>query len=223
MALNGLWNTNKMNKMKIHRSNISKTTLYGIVLFLLILLFVIYNLFFNRDETIYFILIWAIGMLRFGLMLYGQTIIKKQNRNYTVWSISLFLFTSITLIILGQLHKIEKELNIIELNPEQDTKNANQLPNIRLGTKSNMLTEVILNNTFTLNYMIQNYSRYLKDNTSLFPILAAYELNKREVKFSIETQVALDTFSQEQGYSNFNQLLETIVQFTPEEICQKFQ
>lgn len=200
-----------------------KSTYYGVGLLLaFIIAFIILPLTLN-DKIINYLSYLIFCLLKLGLIFFGQTTVKKLNRNYTIWSVLLFFFTSISLIILGQLKKIKKEITIIKLESKTGPKNANNLPNLTIGTDSNLLLEAIQNDSFTLNHMLNNYKDFIKENTSLFPILAAYELNKRGEEFKTETAQSLDKFAKEKGQNTFRQLLDLLATMPPEAIYQTYK
>lgn len=118
--------------------------------------------------------------------------------------------------------KYLKELSILKFEPSKSLKNVNNLPDLTIGTDSAMLLDAIRNETFTLKHLINNYPDQIKENTSLFPICSAYQLNKREVEFDQEIKQSLDKFSKERGDNSFNDLLERIKTMSPEEICKAF-
>lgn len=200
-----------------------KSTYYGIGLLLaFVIAFIILPLTIN-DQIINYLSYLIFCLLKLGLIFYGQTTVKKLNRNYSIWSVLLFFFTSISLIILGQLMKLKKEITIIKLETMASAKNANNLPDLTIGTDSNLLLEALQNDTFTLNHMINNYKDFIKENTSLFPILAAYELNKRGEVFKIETNESLDKFAKEKGQNTFRQLINLLTTMPPEAIYQTYK
>ena len=201
----------------------NKTIYWGIsLLILLVLVFFIRPLIIN-DKVVQYFSFAIYGVLRVGGLFHGQTRVKKLNRNYKNWSATLFLFTSVSLIVLGFLKKIEKPITVIKLEPGKSSLNPNQLPAITIATESALLLESQSNSTFTLKHMLKNYKDYLKDNTSLFPILTAYELNKRNEEFDNDIKQVLEKFSREKGYSSFYKLLEKLNEFLPEEINEKFK
>jgi hypothetical protein len=126
------------------------------------------------------------------------------------------------LIILGQLPKLQRELNIIHIDPVPDN-NINNLPPFSAATHSPMLMESLGNDGFTLEYMIVNYKAFVTENTVLFPIMAAYELNKRGYEISDDANEALDRFAEEQGFPNIIQLILAISKMNPEEVAEKYK
>lgn len=200
-----------------------KSTFYGIALLLGFITVIIVIPYLTSDKIIGYLSISIYGILKIGLVFYGQTAIKKLNRNYAVWSAFLFFFTSISLIVIGQLSKINKEITIIKLEPNLKGKNINNLHHLTVGTDSALLIDALQNNSFTLNYMINNYPNFIKENTSLFPVLAAYELNGRDEELKPETIQSLDKFAIEKGHINFKQFISYLNTLTPEEINQNFK
>lgn len=200
-----------------------KSTYYGIGLltFTIIVFFIIPAL--TEDQIITYLSFSILGIFKLGLIFYGLTVVKKLNRNHTTWGVCLFFFTSISLIILGQLNKLKREIVIVKFTPESDSKNINNLPGLTLGTDSNLLIEAIQNESLTLKHMINKYPDYIKDNTSLLPILAAYQLNKRDVMFDAEIIRSLDKFANEKGQNSFKTLITYLSTLTPEEICQTYR
>ncbi len=208
--------------MKIQEKEI-KSTYYGIgLLALTIIVFLIIPLL-TDDKIVNYLSYSIFGIFKLGSIFYGQTIVKKLNRNYNIWPVFLFLFTSISLIILGQLNKLKKEIVIINLDPKSDPKNPNNLPSLTLGTDSNLLIESIQNDSFTLKHMINNYTDFINENTSLFPILAAYQLNKRDIRFEAEVSKSLDKFAMEKGHDSFTKLTDHLNTMSPEEICSIYK
>lgn len=201
-------------------SKITQSTYYGLGLVLLtIVVFIVLPLL-TDDKIIEFASLSLYGILRLGSIFYGQTIVKLLNRNYSIWTALLFFFPAISLIILGQLDKIKNEMVTILLDPKSNSKNINDLPSLTLGTASNMYKESLMNSPFTLRHMVINYKNYIKQSTSLFPILAAFELNKQDILFDDETKNALDKFAREKGNNSFMELLDSLKAMTPEEICR---
>lgn len=199
-----------------------QSSYYGAGLLLLTITVFLIIPVFSDDEIVKYLSYSIYGIIRVGAIFYGQTTIKKLNRNYTNWSAFLFLFPSISLITLGQLEKIKKEMILIELDPSINSKNINNLPALKLGTESNMLRDSLMNEAFTLRHMIINFKNYIKDSTSLFPILAAYQLNKQDVNFDDELKTSLDKFANEKGHDSFYELLNHLKTITPEEIYKTF-
>lgn len=162
------------------------------------------------------------GFIRIGFMFKGQTYIKKLNRNYTYWSIFLYLFTSPALIIIGTLTKIKKEITLINFNPSLAETNINNLPDIVVGTDSYMPTEAATNSTFTLKHMLKNYSTYTKEYSLLFPIIAAYTINERGEPFGEDVLTALNNFAKENKYESFGEMIEHLKTLNPEQINKLF-
>jgi hypothetical protein len=79
------------------------------------------------------------------------------------------------------------------------------------------------NTSFTLKHMIKNFKDYTKENTLLFPIMAAYELNDRDEHLTPEVLKALDDFAEMQEYSDFQELLKDLQKLTPEQIRTRFE
>ena len=163
------------------------------------------------------------GVASFGLMIYGQNIIKKLNRDYTIWAIFLFFFTGLALIIIGQLNKKDIDTIVVEMKPKEKGSNLNNLPEITFGTSSELLMNALQNTSFTLKHMIKNFKDYTKENTLLFPIMAAYELNDRDEHLTPEVLKALDDFAEMQEYSDFQELLKDLQKLTPEQIRTRFE
>ncbi len=200
-----------------------KATYYGIGLLAVTLFIYIAGLFHLTNEIINYLCFAVLGAIRLGLIFYGQTVVKKLNRDYLLWAAFLFLFTSIALILLGQVDKIKKAISVIQLDPEAEPENPNSLPSLTLGTDSGLLLEAITNDSFTLKHMLNNYRDFVKENTSLFPVLAAYQLNKRKVVFEEELWKSLDRFATEKGHESFRRLLAHLKTLSPEEIAGKYQ
>lgn len=160
-------------------------------------------------------------IIKLYFIFYGQTTVKLLNRSYTPWSVFLFFCTSIALVILGRLPQIHQELKIIHIDPIPEN-NINNLPPFSAATNSPMLIEAMGNDGFTLDYMIKNYKEFVKENTALFPIMAAYEINKRGFEISDEANEALDRFAEEYGFPNIIQLINAITKMSPEEVAEKF-
>jgi hypothetical protein len=198
------------------------STYYGVSLLLITILTFIILPILTDDEIIEYLSQSIYGILRIGAVFYGNTTVKKLNRNNTIWTVLLFFLPSISLIVLGQLSKIMKEMILIKLDPTLNSENINNLPSLILGTESNMLNDFLMNNAFTLKYMINNYKNYIKESTSLFPILAAYQLNRQNVKFENEILNSLNKFASDNGQESFDKLLDQLKSMTPEEICRKF-
>jgi hypothetical protein len=199
-----------------------KAGYYGIGLLILFLfVFAVLPRLTSEQPVIYLVkTIYCIIKLYF--IFYGQTTVKLLNRSYTPWSVFLFFCTSVALIILGQLPKLQRELNIIHIDPVPDN-NINNLPPFSAATHSPMLMESLGNDGFTLDYMIVNYKEFVTENTALFPIMAAYELNKRGYEISDDANEALDRFAEEQGFPNIIQLILAINKMNPEEVAEKYK
>ena len=199
-----------------------KATHIGIALLLteIILFFVVPAL--TSEEIVSNICYAIVAVFKIGALFYGLTLIKKLNRNYAAWAVLVFFFTAPSLIVLGQLPKLKKEIVIIKLDTSWDTKNVNKLPSLTLATNSSLLIEAVQNDSLTLKHMIINYPNYIKENTSLLPILAAYQLNKRAEILDVNLKTSLDKFANEKGHTTFNSLLESINNLTPEEICMAY-
>lgn len=200
-----------------------KATYYGIALLAVTLFVYIAALFHLTSEIISYLCFAALGAIRLGLIFYGQTVVKKLNRDYLLWAAFLFLFTSIALILLGQVDKIKKAISVIQLDTEAAPENPNKLPSLTVGTDSGLLLEAITNDSFTLKYMLNNYRDFIKENTNLFPVLAAYQLNKRNVVFEEELWKSLDRFATEKGHESFRRMLAHLKMLSPEEIAGKYQ
>jgi hypothetical protein len=200
-----------------------KTTYFGVALLgFFILIRVIIPGFYPSSSVNY----WSMaiyGVTSFGLMIYGQNIIKKLNRDYTIWAIFLFFFTGLALIIIGQLNKKDIDTIVVEMKPKEKGSNLNNLPEITFGTSSELLMNALQNTSFTLKHMIKNFKDYTKENTLLFPIMAAYELNDREEVLTPEALKALDDFAEMQEYSDFQELLKDLQKLTPEQIRTRFE
>lgn len=201
----------------------SKTTYYGFGLLILFIATFIIIPGVSNDKIVHNLFFAVYAIFKLVLIFYGQTSIKKLNRNYNAWSVFLFFCTAISLIIIGQLSKLKKEISIIKLEPGKNSKNLNNFPDIVIGTDSSLLIEALQNDTFTLIHMISKYQDFIKENTSLFPILAAYELNKRDEMLKQEIMDSLDKFANEKGHNNFSYLLDSIARSTPEEINQIYK
>ncbi|MSQ79187.1 MAG: hypothetical protein EXR21_05880 [Flavobacteriaceae bacterium] len=176
---------------------------------------------FTDDKIVEFLSFSIFGIVRMGLLLYGQTLVKKLNRDYTLWGVFLFFFTSIALIFLGQFDKLKKEIVLIAMDTAKSN-NPNNLPSLTFGTDSNLLIESIQNDSFTLKYMVNNYRDFIKENTSLFPILAAYQLNKRGEMIDAGLSESLDKFAKEKGYTSFAEILNHASKMNPDEINKNF-
>lgn len=199
----------------------TKATLFGIILLVIFILVLTIIPMLVSDQIINYLAFSIFGIFKLWLIFYGQTIVKKLNRNYTGWSALLFFFTSISLIILGQLPKLKREVTILRFEPSKQNKNPNNLPDIIFWINSSIILESIQNDVFTLNYMIKNYKELIKENTTLFPILAAYQLNKNEL-FSDETLKILNTYSSENNFESFNHHLDALTKMSPEEVAKKY-
>lgn len=200
-----------------------KATYYGIALFVLTVFVVVIEPLLTGNEIVNYLSLAVFGIIRLGLLFYGQTVVKKLNRDYLLWAAFLFLIPSIALIILGQLDKIKKPITVIHLNPQSDPENRNNLPALTIGTDSSLLLEAITNDSFTLKHMLKNYHDYIKENTVLLPVLAAYQLNKRKVTLEEEVWKSLDKFAAENGHETFLKLLAHLKTLSPEEMAGKYQ
>ncbi len=200
-----------------------KVTYYGIALLGLFIIVRIIIPGFYASNSINSWTLGVFGIARFGMMIYGQNIIKKLNRDYTIWAIFLFFFTGLALIIIGQLSKKDKDTVVVEMKPKEKGPNPNNLPEITFGTSSELLLNALQNTSFTLMHMIKNFKDYTKENTLLFPIMAAYELNYREEFLTPEALKALDDFAEMQEYDDFQELLKDLQTLTPEQIRMKFE
>ena len=156
-------------------------------------------------------------------MIYGQNVIKKLNRDYTSWAIFLFFFTGLALIIIGQLNKKEIDTIVVEMKTKEKGTNPNNFLDITFGTSSELHINALQNTSFTLMHMIKNFKDYNNENTSLFPVMAAYELNEREEILTPEVLKALDDFAEMQEYGDFQELLKDLDKLTPEQIRNKFE
>lgn len=199
-----------------------RATVYGIVLLLLFLFIFLILPPLSDDKILNYFAKSTYGIIRLGLIFYGQTIVKKQNRNYTVWAVLTFLFTSVSLIVLGNLYKVRKTVTVIDLAPNQTNDNVNQFPDITIGTDSSLLIEAVTNDSFTLKYMLQNFGRYNKDYTSLFPVLAAYKLNERGIELEEVHKNALDKYALTKDFDSFSSLLTHISTLDPEQVNKAF-
>ncbi len=200
-----------------------KTTYFGIALigFFIFIRVVIPGFYTSTPVNFWSLAIY--GVASFGLMIYGQNIIKKLNRDYTIWAIFLFFFTGLALIIIGQLSKKDIDTIVVKMKPNEKGSNLNNLPEITFGTSSELLMNALQNTSFTLMHMIKNFKDYTKENTMLFPIMAAYELNDREEQLTPEVLNALNDFAEMQEYGDFQELLEDLQKLTPEQIRMKFE
>jgi hypothetical protein len=200
-----------------------KTTYFGIALigFFIFIRVVIPGFYPSTPVNFWSLAIY--GVASFGLMIYGQNIIKKLNRDYTIWAIFLFFFTGLALIVIGQLNKKELDTIVVKMKPNEKGSNINNLPEITFGTSSALLMNALQNTSFTLMHMIKNHKDYTKENTLLFPIMAAYELNDREEQLTPEVLNALNDFAAMQEFSDFQELLEDLQKLTPEQIRMKFE
>lgn len=176
---------------------------------------------FIHDEPVIYLAKTIYCIIKLYFIFYGQTTVKLLNRSYNPWSVFLFFCTSIALIILGRLPKLQSEIQMIHIDPIPEN-NINNLPRLSAATNSPMLMEAMGNDGFTLDYMIKNYKEFIKENTALFPILAAYEINKRGYEISDEANEALDKFAEEYGYPNIIQLINAITKMSPEEVVEIF-
>jgi len=191
----------------------------GLLVFQLFIAFGLEKVIDTKVEYMFirYMLIAIYGFLKLGLIFYGQTLIKKLNRQYARWSALLFFFTSITLIILGLISKLERDAFKISYTPEAYNQNVNQLLNIEIETDSSILLESIKNDVFTLNFMLIDYTKYLKENTNKFPLLAAYEINKRGKVFSSEAKLILEEYAKSFGFDNFQSMVKRVAEMTPED------
>jgi len=199
-----------------------KTSLLGILLLLLLVGVILVKSYPDSDPIVKYLSVAVYGIIKLGLIFYGQTQVKRLNRNYTLWSALLFFITSLSLIVLGQLPKKIKQLQLVKLNSGSNLANPNRFPELIIGTDSELLLEAVENDTHTLKHMIRNYSDYIKENTALLPVLCAYEINKRGLSLEDELQDYLNKFSRTRGYTSFSHLLDTISIQEPEEINREF-
>jgi hypothetical protein len=200
-----------------------KTTYFGIALLVFFILIRIIIPGFYPSSSVNYWSMAIYGVTSFGLMIYGQNIIKKLNRDYTIWAIFLFFFTGLALIIIGQLNKKDIDTIVVEMKPKEKGSNLNNLPEITFGTSSELLMNALQNTSFTLKHMIKNFKDYTKENTLLFPIMAAYELNDRDEHLTPDVLKALDDFAEMQEYSDFQELLKDLQSLTPEQIRTRFE
>jgi hypothetical protein len=198
-----------------------RATLYGVLLLLLLGAYV----FLHRrieDPIVEFVFQAVVGITNLGLIFYGQSVVKRLNRQYIPWAAAIFLATPVALIILGLLPKREIIIPLDYIVEEQKS-NPNSLPTIYLRTDSAELQDALTNDTFTLQHLISNYHDYLKDYTKLFPVAAAYELNKRNVAWNPELQTKLEQFAMENGKATFIQLVDEIRVLAPWEMIERFR
>jgi hypothetical protein len=197
-----------------------RATLYGVLLLLLLILYVYMH---GRitDPIVDFVFKAIAGITNLGFIFYGQSLVKRLNRNYIPWAAAVFLATPFALIILGRLSRVEKIIPLDYITEEQ-SRNVNNLPVIYLRTGSSELPEALTNDTFTLQHLLNNYSDYLKDYTRLFPVAAAYELNRRNILLTPELLGRLDQFAQENGQPSFRHLIDVIKPLAPWEMIERY-
>ena len=56
--------------------------------------------------------------------------------------------------------------------------------------------------------MIKEYKRYMKEKNDLFPMYAALELDKRGESLNKETMQSINSYSVEQGFNSFIEMVE---------------
>jgi hypothetical protein len=215
--------TDILDQFSSAKVNFPKVTYYGIALIGFFILIRVVIPGFYPSSSVRFLSLAIYGVASFGLMIYGQNIIKKLNRDYTIWAIFLFFFTGLALIIIGQLNKKDIDTIVVEMKPKEKGSNLNNLPEITFGTSSELLMNALQNTSFTLKHMIKNFKDYTKENTLLFPIMAVYELNDRDEHLTPEVLKALDDFAEMQEYSDFQELLKDLQKLTPEQIRTRFE
>lgn len=191
---------------------------YGIALLIAFTLIFEVIPIFSLDGNLRYLSFSVYGLFKFGLIFYGQSSIKKLNRNYGLWSVALFFCTSVSLIIIGQLSKLHKEPTILKYETSSSEVNPNNFPDLTVSTDSNMLLEALYNDSFTLKHMLVKYKDYLKDNSMLFPIVAAYQLNSLGEKLNSEALISLDNYARDFGKDSFSHLTAELTVRTPEEI-----
>ncbi len=197
---------------------ITAATIWGLIIILCGFFVVVVLPNTTSDKTVDYLANSAFGILRLGFIFYGQTVVKKLNRNYTLWSALLFFFPGISLLILGQLNVIVRPLTIIELKANWNNNEEVQLRDLTIGADSIMLLESIENDSLTLKHMIKNYPDYVKEYTMMFPVLAIYQLITRGEKITPEVIGALEKYAQQSGNSSFSELLNHLGAMSPEEI-----
>ncbi len=198
----------------------TQATLYGGLLLALWALY-FYSFIFRLDPIVEFFFHSFFGIANLGLLFYGQSIVKRLNRNYIPWAVALFFLTPFALIVLGQLSRVEV---VIPLNyiVEDQRSNPNRLPTIYLKTGTSSLLDALANDTFTLQHLIRTYQDHLKDYTRMFPVAAAYELNRRNVELAADLKLKLDQFAKENGKPEFLSLVEEIRVMAPWEMIERF-
>ncbi|HMG15525.1 MAG TPA: hypothetical protein VK590_08770 [Saprospiraceae bacterium] len=190
------------------------------LLFATIFVFIIIPIL-TEDKIIKYLSLSIFGVVKLSLFFFGQTTVRKLNRNYKIWSLFLFFFTSFSLIILGRLNKINKEIIYIDLKTSNKN-NPNFLPNLSIYTDSNLIIDSLENDSFTLNHLIHSFKNTIKEYTSIFPVLAAYQLNNRDILFDDDLKKTLDNYSNFIGKESFIKLLDHLKSMTAEEINKFF-
>lgn len=198
----------------------SKATLYGGLLLVLWALY-FYSFIFRMDPILEFVFHSFFGIANLGLLFYGQSIVKRLNRNYIPWAVALFFLTPFALIVLGQLSRVDIVIPL-DYIVENQKSNPNKLPTIYLRTGTSSLQDALANDTFTLQHLIRTYREHLKDYTGMFPVAAAYELNRRDIELTAELRLKLDQFANENSKADFMQLVEEIRVMAPWEMIERF-
>jgi hypothetical protein len=189
-------------------TNHREATIYGILH--LALFFLVYSIVPKAaDEKVIHDISWAIYLVSdLALIYWGISILQKLNRGGMLWGISLLLLTPIALIILGQLDKVDISKIPISYSPKTES-NINNLPEAIFETDSMVLQDYLMNDSFTLNYMINNYEEYIDEASDIFPIVAAYELNQRNESFNDNTLNALSRYAESKGHSSFQSMVDS--------------
>jgi hypothetical protein len=209
-----------MNTAEESRPFEPKATVYGLTqIGLLIELFAALS---YHDQIIEFFSKAIYGIVNLGLIFYGQNLVKRLNRNYVGWAAALFLFTPVALIILGRLRRLPAPAIVLDFDTGTTQQNVNNLPPIKLVTASPVLQDALANDTFTLRHLISDYDNSIKEYGGLFPVAAAYELNRRNHQLDEAEKAKLHQFARECGRTDFPQLLENIRNMSPEEMTVQF-
>ena len=120
----------KVERVKIEKYDLtykkeSDATITGVVLLLITIIFILSGI---SIDPVYSNIISIIFLaLRIGIVVWCVNIAKRQNRDSILWGIFSFLLPSLSLIIIGTLHKLKKrskvESIITETKEEEDLKN----------------------------------------------------------------------------------------------------
>lgn len=201
----------KVEKYDLTYEKESEAMIVGIVLFIISFIFFVAGG--VKDLSLYIVLAVFSALGRITLTIWCVNIAKRQNRETVGWGIFAFFLPSLALIIIGQLKKLKRnEVNIIleqQSKINLPNKNPNNLPLVELPAPSALTIDSLKNDNFTLEYMIKEFKRYMKEKNELFPMYAALELNRRGELFSEEIIQSISSYSKEQGFNSIKEMLES--------------